>query len=122
MKKILIVDDHPKIRELVSVTLADIGDYEILEADTGLKALEICQTDHPDLILLDVMMPQELDGIDVTRKLRGDPKTKDCLIILLTAKGQEADRKIGLEAGADDYFTKPFNPTDLIKKVEQLLK
>ena len=69
----------------------------------------------------DIMMPEGMDGLEATRILKNDPETKDCPIIMLTGKGQKTDIKIGLEAGADDYFVKPFSPLGLIKKVEQVL-
>ncbi len=121
MKKILIVDDQSKIRELVKVTLSGIGDYQIFEADTGRSAIEIAQKEKPNMVFLDIMLPYEIDGLEVTRTLKNNPQTKDIVIVLLTAKGQRLDMKQGLEAGADDYFVKPFNPTDLIKKVESVL-
>ena len=120
MKKILIVDDRLEVRELVEVTLR-VKDYRILQAPSGEKALEIVRTEKPELVLMDIMMPGGLDGLEATRILKNDPATKDCTIIILTAKGQQADREKGLEAGADDYFVKPFSPLDLIKKVEEVL-
>ena len=122
MKKILIVDDQPEVRELVDVTLR-IGDYKILQADSGDKALEVVRSEHPDLILLDVMMPNSsIDGYEVCRILKSDPMTKDISIVLLTARGQESDIEAGKRAGADDYFTKPFSPLQLMNKVEELLR
>jgi len=121
MKKILIVDDRSEVRELVEVTLR-AKDYEILQASTGEKALEIVQVEKPDLILMDIMMPGGMDGLEATRILKNNPDTKDCTIIILTAKGQKTDREKGLEAGAEDYFVKPFSPLDLLKKVEEALE
>jgi len=120
MKKILIVDDRLEVRELVEVTLR-VKDYRILQASSGEEALEMVQSEKPDLILMDIMMPGGMDGLEATRTLKNDPSTKDCTIIILTAKGQKTDREKGLEAGADDYFVKPFSPLDLIKKVEEVL-
>jgi len=120
MKKILIVDDQLRIRELVEVTLR-ISDYRILQAESGEEAIEIVKTEKPDLTIMDIMMPGGIDGLEATRILKNDPGTKDCAIIMLTAKGQEADREKGLEAGADGYFIKPFSPLDLIRKVEEIL-
>ena len=121
MKKILIVDDRLEVRELVEVTLR-VKDYRILQASSGEEALEMVQSEKPDLILMDIMMPGGMDGLEATRILKNDPSTKDCTIIILTAKGQKTDREKGLEAGADDYFVKPFSPLDLIKKVEEVLE
>jgi CheY-like chemotaxis protein len=120
MKKILIVDDRHEVRELVEVTLR-VKDYQILEATSGEEAIEIVKAEKPDLILMDIMMPGGMDGLEATRILKNDPETKECPIIMLTAKGQKVDREIGLAAGAQDYFVKPFSPLDLIKKVEEVL-
>ncbi len=120
MKKILIVDDQMEVRRLVEITLR-VEDYQILQAESGEKAIEIVKTEKPDLIIMDIMMPGGIDGLEATRILKNDPETKDSTIIMLTAKGQEADRKKGFEAGADDYFIKPFSPLELIKKVEEVL-
>ena len=121
MKKILIVDDQPEIRELVDVTLR-IGDYMIWQAASGDAALVLARAEHPDLILLDVMMPNSsMDGFEVCRQLRSDPMTRDISIVMLTARGQETDIELGKLVGADDYFTKPFSPLQLMQKVEELL-
>lgn len=120
MKTILIVDDQPEVRELVSVTL-EIGPYRILTAENGDDALVLAQKEIPDLMLLDIMMPGNLDGIEVCRRLKADDKTKDIFILMLTAKGQDYDKEIGEQAGANDYFVKPFSPLALMKKVEEVL-
>ncbi len=121
MKKILVVDDQPAVRELVSVTL-EIGPYQIFSAPNGDEALEIARTEIPDLILLDIQMPGgTLDGLDVCQRLKNDPHTKDIFVIMLTAKGQDWDKQAGYEAGADDYFVKPFSPLELMHKVEAVL-
>jgi CheY-like chemotaxis protein len=121
MKKILIVDDQPEVRELVDVTLR-IGDYEIWQAASGDQALIVARAELPDLILLDVMMPNSsIDGYEVCRQLKADPATQHIFIVMLTARGQEADIEMGKQAGADDYFTKPFSPLQLMNKVEELL-
>lgn len=120
MKQILIVDDQPEVRELVSVTL-EASPYTILTAETGHEALAIIARDKPDMILLDVMMPNSMDGLEVCRLIKSDPATRSLYVIMLTAKGQEADREAGYAAGADDYFVKPFSPLALIVKIEQVL-
>lgn len=121
MKKILIVDDQPEVRELVSVTL-EVGLYQIFTASNGTQALTLAQAEHPDLMLLDVMMPGGgPDGIEVCRQLKSDQNTQDIYIVMLTSKGQDRDKEIGIEAGADDYFVKPFSPLELIEKVEDVL-
>jgi CheY-like chemotaxis protein len=121
MKKILIVDDQEKIRNLVTVTLRDIGDYQILQAGSVEEALAIAKAERPDLIIMDVMMPGKIDGLTATRTLKSDACTKDSVLILLTAMGQEVDKEAGFSAGADDYFVKPFSPVALIRKVEEIL-
>jgi DNA-binding response OmpR family regulator len=121
MKKILIVDDQLEVRELVQVTL-EIGDYQILAAENGEQALEVAKNERPDIILLDIMMPgSDIDGLEVCRRLKNDPEMVDTTIVMLSAKGQESDIKAGREAGADDYFTKPFSPIALIEKVEEAM-
>jgi CheY-like chemotaxis protein len=119
MKKILIVDDQLEVRELVAVTL--MGDkYRILQAETGQEAIDATITEKPDLIIMDIMMPGEIDGLEATRRIKNNPEIKDCKVIILTAKGQEADKDKGCKTGADDYFVKPFSPLELIKKIEEI--
>ena len=120
MKKILIVDDEEKVRKLVEVTLS-VGDLEILHASSGDEALNVARKTRPDIILLDIMMPGRLDGFDVCRVLKKDPDTKDIYIIMLTAKGQQADKQRGLASGANDYFVKPFSPMELMDKIDKVL-
>ncbi len=120
MKKILIVDDEEKVRKLVEVTLS-VGKLEILHAGSGNEALKIARQTKPDLILLDIMMPGKLDGFDVCRLLKKDPDTKDIYVIMLTAKGQQADKERGFAMGADDYFVKPFSPMELMDKIDKVL-
>ena len=120
MKKILIVDDQLEVRELVEVTMR-VGDYQIFKAKSGEEAIEIVKAEKPDLIIMDIMMPGGMDGLEATRILKNDLETKDCKVIMLTAKGQQVDKEKGMEAGADDYFSKPFSPLELIKKVEEFL-
>jgi len=119
MKKILIVDDQLEVRELVAVTLRSDA-YQVLQAENGKKAIETARKEKPDLIIMDVMMP-EMDGIEATRTIKSEDGTKDCKVVMLTAKGQKKDKEAGLDAGAEDYFIKPFSPLDLIRKVEELL-
>lgn len=120
-KKILIVDDQAAVRELVSVTL-EIGPYEIMTAENGEQALAMARKVLPDLILLDVQMPgSSLDGVGVCRALKSDPGTQKIHIIMLTAKGQDWDRQIGFEAGANGYFVKPFSPLELMEEVSKVL-
>lgn len=120
MKKILIVDDRAEVRELVEVTLRS-SEYISLQAESGEKAIEIAKAERPHLIIMDIMMPGGMDGLETTRILKGDPETRESVIIMLTAKGQEIEREEGFKAGADDYFVKPFSPLDLIRKVDEVL-
>lgn len=121
MKKILIVDDDPTICELVSVTL-EIGPYHILTAGSGPEGLRMARAEQPEMILLDVQMPGEFDGLETCRRIKNDPSTTDIYIVMVTAKGQPWDRELGYEAGADDYFAKPFSPLELMRKVEEVLE
>lgn len=120
MKKILIVDDRSEVRKLVETTLED-DHYQLFQADSAEKAIKIARREKPDLILMDIMMPGEMDGLEATRVLRQDPDTENCPVIMLTAKGQEHDRTEGKNAGAVDYLVKPFSPLELLRKVEELL-
>ncbi len=118
--KILIVDDEPNIVEAIRYNLEREG-FRTLVAPDGKRALELAQREAPDLITLDVMLP-ELDGWEVCRLLRQDRRTKSILIIMLTVKGDEAEKIVGLELGADDYMTKPFSPKELVARVKALLR
>lgn len=119
MTTILIVDDEPSIVELVRFTLEDTG-VRVVEASDGAEALTLARRVKPDLVLLDVQMPR-LNGLEVCRQLRREPALARTLVIMLTAAGQQADRARGLEAGADEYLTKPFSPLALLALVEALL-
>jgi two-component system, OmpR family, phosphate regulon response regulator PhoB len=120
MKKVLIVDDCREIRQLVRTTL-DFGEFSVCEASNGEKAVEMARKHHPDLIIMDIVMPGEIDGIEATRQIKNSPETADCQVIILT--GSRTDRrKESAAAGACDVFTKPFSPLDLISKVEQILE
>lgn len=120
MKKILVVDDREEVRELVAATLV-VGDYRVFKADTGERALEIVRREKPDLVMMDLMMPGTVDGLAATKSIKQDPETKGCIVIVLTARNKDKDREMALEAGADDYFVKPFSPLQLIGRVEELL-
>ncbi len=120
MKKILIVDDQLGVRKLMEATLR-VKDYQIFQAKSGEEAIEIAKAEKPELIIMDIIMPGGMDGLEATRILKNDSETKECIIIILTFKDQQADQEAGLEAGADDYFSKPFSPLELIKKVDEVL-
>ena len=120
MKRVLIVEDQPDIRKLIRMTL-EFEDYEIHEASDGAFGLRLAQAVHPDLILLDVMMPGEMDGLQVCQALKANPAMASVKIVLLTARGQARDREAGGRAGADEYLVKPFSPLQLIDTIERLL-
>lgn len=118
--KILVVDDEEDILELIRHNLSREG-YPVTCAATGEKAVEKAQKEKPDLIVLDLMLPG-IDGLQVTRNLKDDVKTRHIPIIMLTAKGEEADIVTGLELGADDYITKPFSPRVLIARIHAVIR
>jgi two-component system, OmpR family, phosphate regulon response regulator PhoB len=120
VKKILIVDDSPEIRDLVTMTLRR-GGRQVFQAQSGEQAVDLAREHKPDLIMMDIMMPGAVDGLEATRRLKGDVRTRHCTIILLTAKGQPHDIEAGFGAGADDYFIKPFSPLELMRKVDALI-
>jgi two-component system phosphate regulon response regulator PhoB len=120
MKTLLLADDEPNLRMLARITLED-PKYRILEAADGTAALELARAEHPDLLVLDWMMPG-MSGIEVARSLRQDPTTAHIPIIMLTSKGQEADREQGRAVGAHAYLVKPFSPLELLEKVEEVLQ
>lgn len=120
MKTILIADDEEAIRALVIATLGNSDAYTLLSAGDGVSALQLIRETVPDLVFLDVMMPGR-NGIDVCREIMSDPALKHIKVVMLTALGAEEDRQRALDAGASDYFTKPFSPTKLLQKVRELL-
>lgn len=121
-KKILIVDDESHIRLLLERALRDLEDegVEILKTSNGREALEIIKTEKLDLIYLDVMMP-EMNGYEVCSAVKNEMGLRDVYIVLLTAKGQEMDKKKGAEVGADLYMTKPFDPDVVLEKAAEVL-
>ncbi len=118
--RILIADDEPNQLELLSFNLEQAG-FEVMTAGDGQQALQRAREDHPDLVILDWMMPH-LSGMDVCRNLRARDETKWLPIIMLSARGEEGDRTLGLDNGADDYLTKPFSPRELVSRVKALLR
>jgi two-component system response regulator ResD len=117
--KVLVVDDEPTIGDVVSRYLQRAG-YETQVADTGAQALEQAAADRPDVVVLDLMLP-DIDGLEVMRRLRLQDRSRTA-IILLTARGEESDRVIGLRLGADDYVVKPFSPAELVARVDAMLR
>lgn len=116
-KTILIVDDEPAVTDLLAYNLRK-ANYEVLTASDGREALERARQSSPDLILLDLMLP-EIDGLEVCRELR---KTSEVPIIMITARGEEIDRVVGLELGADDYVPKPFGVRELLARIKAVLR
>ena len=118
--KILLVDDEPDILEIVSYNLANEG-YQIFTASNGIEAVKKSKEIQPQLILLDVMMP-EMDGIEACAKIRENDNLKEVIIAFFTARGEDYSQLAGLDAGADDYITKPVKPKVLVSKVNSLLR
>jgi diguanylate cyclase (GGDEF)-like protein len=119
-ERVLIADDDPDIIRFVQISL-DLEGYEIFTAGDGEEALREVHEHVPDLVLLDIMMPR-LDGFEVCRRLRSDPRTAMVSVIMLTAKSLSADKLVGLTAGADDYIIKPFDPVELVARVRSTLR
>jgi CheY-like chemotaxis protein len=119
MAKILIAEDEPDIRNLVTFTLRFAG-HDVTAVQNGAEALEKVPEVNPDLILMDVRMPR-MDGYEACKRLKADPVLKDIPLVFLSAKGQEAEVQTGLEAGAVAYILKPFSPDQLTQRVEELL-
>lgn len=120
MATILVVDDEEPIQELLRFNLEKEG-YLVCVAKDGQEALNQVKNDPPDLLVLDLMLPG-MDGLEVCRKLRSNPKSEQIPIIMLTAKGEEIDKVLGLELGADDYMTKPFSPRELLARIKARLR
>ncbi|MDH4571465.1 phosphate regulon transcriptional regulator PhoB [Salinicola acroporae] len=119
-KTVLIVDDEASIREMIAVAL-EMADYRVLEADNAQTGHAMALDQKPDLMLLDWMMPGT-SGIELARRLKREEATAEMPIILLTAKGEEDNKVQGLEAGADDYITKPFSPRELVARLKAVLR
>ena len=117
--KILIAEDDAAVRSLIRITL-DSGRVEILEVEDGAAAIATARRERPELLFLDWGMPGR-SGIEVCRALRRDPETARTKIVMLTARSDDRDRLAGLEAGADDYITKPFSPVELLDKTVEVL-
>lgn len=122
MQKVLIVDDEPFIRLLLEQTLEELEDegVELITADNGETALDIIKNETPEIVFLDVMMPK-MNGFDVCHAVKNELGIAGVYIVLLTAKGQEFDKQKGIDAGADIYMTKPFNPDEVLEKARSVL-
>jgi DNA-binding response OmpR family regulator len=120
--KILIVDDEDHLRMLIEQALEELEDdgVDFYTASNGEEALELIVSEKPDLVFLDVMMPK-MNGLEVCKRVKQDLKLNDVAIIILTAKGQELDKKKGEEVGADLYMTKPFDPDRLLEKAREII-
>ncbi len=118
--RILIVEDEASIAEVLEYNLIKQG-FEVEIDDRGDTALQTVRSDPPDLILLDLMLPG-LDGLEICRVIKRDPRTESIPLVILTAKGEEVDRIVGLELGADDYITKPFSPREVVLRIKAVLR
>lgn len=119
-KRLLIVEDQVDIRKLIRMTMNFTG-YELHEADNGDAGYAMAIKVRPHVMLLDIMMPGSMDGLQVCEKLKSDPQTADTRIILLTARGQQSDIDAGLKAGANSYLIKPFSPLELMDLVDRFM-
>lgn len=119
MTKILIAEDEPDIRDLVAFTLRFSG-YEVVTGTNGEEAVELAKQELPDLILLDVRMPR-MTGYEACKQIKADPSLEDVPVVFLSAKGQEAEIRNGMESGAEEYLLKPFAPAQLIERVRSVL-
>jgi DNA-binding response OmpR family regulator len=119
MKKILIVEDHPEIRNLMRLTLKE-GDFEVHDADDAASGWDAVLRLQPEIVLLDIMMPGEMDGLQLCRRIKDDDRTRATQVVLVSARGHRNDIAIGLDAGADDYLLKPFNPFRLLEVIALL--
>jgi DNA-binding response OmpR family regulator len=119
-RKILVVDDEAILLETIAYNLEQSG-YRVITVSDGYSTLEAARKEHPDLIILDIMLPG-IDGLEVCRQLRREQATATTPILMLTAKGEEIDKVVGLEVGADDYVTKPFGRRELLARVRALLR
>jgi CheY-like chemotaxis protein len=119
-KKVLIVDDQPEIRHLLSLTLGE--DYEVIVAKDGTTALEAVRMHQPQAVLLDIMMPGQIDGLQVLASIKNTPSTRHIPVAMVTARGLAADYRLANEFGADAYFIKPFSPLKLVNWLQEKLK
>lgn len=118
--KILVVEDDEDIAQLLALTMKKAG-FEVAVSENGHEALNLIRRHPPDLLLLDLMIPG-VDGFEVCREIKRDPRTAEVPVLILTARGEEIDRIIGLELGADDYVVKPFSPRELLLRVRAILR
>ena len=119
-RKIVIIEDEPDILEVLSYNLRREG-FEILTSADGIQGLALVKREHPDLVLLDLMLPG-IDGIEICNSIKKNPDTQHTLLIMVTAKGEESDIVLGLGVGADDYISKPFSPKELVARVKAVMR
>jgi len=117
--KILIVEDQADLRKLMQMTLG-LDDHELHEAPDAQAGWDAALVHQPDLVLLDIMMPGTMDGLDLCRRLKADPRTARTKVVLVSARGHRNDMQIGLDAGADDYLLKPYSPMRLLDVVSAM--
>ena len=119
--KIVVIEDEAAIRRVIVLALKTAGYRNVLEADNGLTGCDLVERERPQLVLLDLMLPG-MDGMEVCRRLRANPVTRDTPVIMLTAKSEEHDVVLGLDAGANDYITKPFSKAILLARIRAVLR
>ena len=117
---IVIADDEPHIPLSLKYVIGKMGGYTVIPAENGEDAFNAIKNNLPKLVILDVMMPK-MSGYEVCQKVKADPALKDIFVILLTAKGQEVDKEKGYTMGANEYFTKPFDPDKLLEKIKNMM-
>lgn len=120
MSSVLVVEDSPAQREMIKDLLKDSG-LDVTTATNGVEAIANIQNHRPDLVVLDIVMPQ-MNGYEVCRRIKADPKTQNVPVVMCSSKGEEFDRYWGMKQGADAYIAKPFQPTELVGTVKQLLR
>ncbi|MDY6939751.1 MAG: response regulator [Cyanobacteriota bacterium] len=120
MSKVLVIEDSVTQREMIANLLRGSG-LTVIEASDGVEALEQIQKSLPDLVVLDIVMPR-MNGYEVCRRIKADPKTQNVPVVMCSSKGEEFDRYWGMKQGADAYVAKPFQPTELVGTVKQMLR
>ncbi len=118
MKKMLIVDDSSELRSILLLTFS-YGSFKILQAENGLQAIALAEHEKPEVIILDIMMPH-MDGLEVCRKIKAIPALASSFVIILTSLDSHCDKKEALDAGADYYMTKPFNPAEILAVISNM--
>ncbi|MDD5214954.1 MAG: response regulator [Methylococcales bacterium] len=118
--KILVVDDNAQMRNLLRLTFSAYPQYIFLQAQSGQEAIDIIKAEHPTIIFLDIMMPGDIDGLDVCAFVKSAEEFKSSVVVLLSAKGQKQDIAAGMQAGADKYISKPFSPIALLDVVTEI--